>query len=63
MQEFNLPRNDKFRKWYFNTYTSEQLKIFKEKYYKYLDKIGTEISFFCSSNPIIILLKYLYRKK
>lgn len=43
--EFMLPTHKQFRDWYFNKFSSKKLKIFKEKYYEYLEKIGYKISF------------------
>lgn len=45
LAEFMLPIHKQFRERYFNKFSSEKLWIFKERYYKYLGKIGYEISF------------------
>lgn len=65
-KEFQQKKHDKFCQWYFNKYSSKELKKIKNKYYTYLVKTKDYMSFFNSfikfyiihtNNEILVLKK------
>lgn len=44
-KEFQQDKHKRFRQWYFNKYSTEELKSFKDKYYEDLERTEDYISF------------------
>ena len=55
-EEFMLPKNKEKRKWYFSTFFSKALKLYKQLYYSTLENLEQHIYF-------LISLKIIVRRK